>query len=295
MTQGDNIVNLNKAFGDDAYYNKGSLYYKNNKNLPYLYEANLPEENFIPKVNGRTKKYTVDNTSVRVSKKPLSITDPGITAYKKDWLQRYKPIEITKPTSSFKSEINWSKWNKEIPENTQLMKEYNAIEQATKENGTWMKNPDGSVFQGTPEQFVQRLKQDLKDIASYKTKGIDFPVSDFNSTNVMGGYNRRFFDNKMEYNDIWDLNLKGLKVDKYFGKPFMSHGQLEYSFDPAEKAINNLLNTYEKKIHTNKSKPVSDFSEWLKDYNNINIKKDLINKPKKFKNGGKVSKWTIID
>jgi hypothetical protein len=142
---------------------------------------------------------------------------------------------------------------------------------------------------------VKRLKQDLKDIASYKTKGIDFPVSDFNSTNVMGGYNRRFFDNKMEYNDIWDLNLKGLKVDKYFGKPFMSHGQLEYSFDPAEKAINNLLNTYEKKIHTNKSKPVSDFSEWLKDYNNINIKKDLINKPKKFKNGGKVSNWTIID
>jgi hypothetical protein len=99
----------------------------------------------------------------------------------------------------------------------------------------------------------------------------------------------------MEYNDIWDLNLNDLKVDKYFGKPFMSHGQLEYSFDPAEKAINNLLQKYEKQIHTNKSKPVSDFSEWLKDYNNINIKKDLINKPKKSKNGGKISKWTIID
>jgi len=56
----------------------------------------------------------------------------------------------------FKSEIDWSKWNKEIPENKVLMKEYNAVEQQTKANGTWMKNPDGSPFKGTPEQFVQQ-------------------------------------------------------------------------------------------------------------------------------------------
>jgi hypothetical protein len=85
-------INLNKAFGDDAYYNKGSLYYKNNKDLPYLFEANLPEEKFIPKVNGRTKKYTTENTSVRVSKEPLSINDPNITIYKKDWLKGYKEV-----------------------------------------------------------------------------------------------------------------------------------------------------------------------------------------------------------
>jgi len=79
---------------------------------------------------------------------------------KKDWLQGYKPIEI--PKSNFKSEIDWSKWNKEIPENTQLMKEYNAIEQQTKANNTWMKNPDGSEFQGTPEQFVQQNSENFK-------------------------------------------------------------------------------------------------------------------------------------
>jgi hypothetical protein len=50
---------------------------------------------------------------------------------------------------SFKSEIDWGAWNKEILDNPQLMNEYNAIEQQAKANGTWMKNPDGSKFVGT--------------------------------------------------------------------------------------------------------------------------------------------------
>jgi len=64
--------------------------------------------------------------------------------------------------NTFKSEIDWSKWNKEIPENKALMQEYNAIEQQAKANGTWMKNPDGSEFQGTPEQFVQQNSENFK-------------------------------------------------------------------------------------------------------------------------------------
>ena len=67
------------------------------------------------------------------------------------------------PDNTFKSEIDWSKWNKEIPENTQLMDEYNAIEQTTKGNNTWMKNPDGSAFQGTPEQFIQQNSENFKN------------------------------------------------------------------------------------------------------------------------------------
>jgi len=66
------------------------------------------------------------------------------------------------PKPNFKSEINWSTWNKEIPKNSQLMKEYNAIEQASKANGSWMKNSDGSMFQGTPEQFVQQNSENFK-------------------------------------------------------------------------------------------------------------------------------------
>jgi hypothetical protein len=73
---------------------------------------------------------------------------------KPHWLKGYKQVEV--PKSNFESEIDWSKWNKEIPENTQLMREYNAIEETSKANGSWMKNPDGSVFKGTPEQFIQQ-------------------------------------------------------------------------------------------------------------------------------------------
>jgi hypothetical protein len=93
----------------------------------------------------------------------------NVTMYESqpNWLRGYK--EIPKPTSSiddvsrdFKSEIDWGNWNKEIPSNTQLMNEYNAIEQTTKANNTWMKNSDGSAFSGTPEQFVQQNSENFK-------------------------------------------------------------------------------------------------------------------------------------
>ena len=67
-----------------------------------------------------------------------------------------------KNTDKFASEIKWGKWNKEIPDNKPLMKEYKAIEQNSKANGTWMKNADGSTFQGTPEQFVQQNSENFK-------------------------------------------------------------------------------------------------------------------------------------
>jgi hypothetical protein len=77
-----------------------------------------------------------------------------------------KPKNITSSVNDvskdFKSEIDWGKWNAEIPENKVLMNEYNAIEQTTKANGTWMKNSDGSPFQGTPEQFVQQNSENFK-------------------------------------------------------------------------------------------------------------------------------------
>ena len=89
-----------------------------------------------------------------------SIPLENATLYKKDWLQGYKQVEA--PKSNFKSEIDWGKWNKEIPQNKALMQEYGAIEKAAKANGSWMKNPDGSKFQGTPEQFVQQNSDNFK-------------------------------------------------------------------------------------------------------------------------------------
>jgi hypothetical protein len=56
----------------------------------------------------------------------------------------------------FKSEIDWGKWNPETPKYPELIKEYNDIERRTKLSGTWMKNADGTDFEGTPEQFIQQ-------------------------------------------------------------------------------------------------------------------------------------------
>ena len=57
---------------------------------------------------------------------------------------------------------NWAKWNKSIPDNKPLMKEYDAIEASTKSDGTWMRNSDGSEFAGTPEQFIQQQSENFK-------------------------------------------------------------------------------------------------------------------------------------
>jgi len=67
-----------------------------------------------------------------------------------------KPLPSSSNTGKFKSEIDWAKWNPDTPKYPELINEYNTIEESTKANGTWMKNPDGSTFKGTPEQFVQQ-------------------------------------------------------------------------------------------------------------------------------------------
>jgi hypothetical protein len=67
-----------------------------------------------------------------------------------------------KPINNFTSEIDWAKWNPDTPKYPELINEYNAIEKSTKQSGTWMKNPDGSSFQGTPEQFIQQQSSYFK-------------------------------------------------------------------------------------------------------------------------------------
>lgn len=69
---------------------------------------------------------------------------------------------FTKDDPKFKSEINWGNWNKEIPNNDHFIQEYSQIEDVAKQNGTWMKNPDGSTFNDTPEQFVQQNSERFK-------------------------------------------------------------------------------------------------------------------------------------
>lgn len=88
------------------------------------------------------------------------------------------PVPKKLPGKSFKSEIDWAKWNKEIPNNKPLMKEYHAIEQSTKADGTWMKNVNGTEFKGTPEQFVQQQSKNFKKAFPNILK--DYPTAPIN-------------------------------------------------------------------------------------------------------------------
>lgn len=109
--------------------------------------------------------------------KPLNITNRQVFDRNLRLLNEAKP---------FKSEINWAKWNKDIPKNKPLMDEYLAIEENTKASGTWMKNPDGSAFKGTPEQFVQQQSQNFKN-AFPEGAGITHRGTWQNNTNLKQG------------------------------------------------------------------------------------------------------------
>jgi len=67
------------------------------------------------------------------------------------------------PSVKFASEINWGDWNPEIPKNKSIVREYNDIEKATKRDGTWMKNTDGTDFDGPPELFIQTQSKAFKE------------------------------------------------------------------------------------------------------------------------------------
>jgi hypothetical protein len=67
-----------------------------------------------------------------------------------------KGLRKIMPSREFKSSIDWAAWNPETPNHPELMDEYLDIEKRTKQDGTWMKNPDGTKFEGSPEQFVQQ-------------------------------------------------------------------------------------------------------------------------------------------
>jgi len=101
------------------------------------------------------------------------------------------------PKLNWDTDINWAKWNPEIPKNEKLIEEYINIENSTKANNTWMKNPDGSEFKGTPEQFVQGQSENFKKA---------FPQ----------GYDKVFRGDRTHYEAI-----RG-KGEEFYGKPIFT-------------------------------------------------------------------------
>lgn len=144
-------LQINKSFGTNPYFTpkfKTAATYGDN----YLAEVPRDAANW-------SQRYKRSDWS-QVADRPIPISEGRIL--QKDWLKGYKPVEIPSSSQSFKSEIDWAKWNPETPNYPELINEYNTIEESTKKAGTWMKNPDGSPFQGTPEQFIQQQSSYFK-------------------------------------------------------------------------------------------------------------------------------------
>lgn len=183
-------ISIKKAPHSEIYYSKGTPLDGGRTNMvldektgrlipgqfykgPYMVE--VTDVPFVAKANGKFSKVFNPETgqyvrgelppsgkgNYAVAKRPISLDEAKF--YKEDWLRGYK--EVPKPASTFKSEIDWRNWVKykeDFDNNPQVIKHLNDIEQTTKANGTWMKNPDGSLFQGTPEQFVIQQSDNFK-------------------------------------------------------------------------------------------------------------------------------------
>ena len=76
-----------------------------------------------------------------------------------------KNTEEILPSVGFKSEIDWENWvvyKEDFHNNPDVIQHLYDIEQKSKANGTWMKNSDGTPFEGTKEQYVVRQSDNFK-------------------------------------------------------------------------------------------------------------------------------------
>lgn len=251
---------LAKQHGPMPYFMKGELFYGNkniigggaksrgvfqNDKIPldYLIESNHPSKAFQSSYAYRFSPVDVEEIGgVGVLKPNPSLRNlEDFNLYKKDWLRGYKQVDTPKqlPGSSnaFKSEIDWARWNKEIPENKALMQEYQAIEQEAKANGTWMKNPDGSPFVGTnptaeelafhnvnmtPEeaikaQFIQQNSKKVKENMQYAIRNKD------------GSLQANYHNSNNKFDNFDDSTFGKATDDGWYGKGVYTSPSAKYT------------------------------------------------------------------
>jgi len=89
------------------------------------------------KVLSKTPVPVLGNSAYQIKESSDIVNAPArVTPLNNYW-------SVLKPKVNSTPEIDWGKWNKEIPRNKKLMEEYNAIEQKAKADDTWIKNPVG--------------------------------------------------------------------------------------------------------------------------------------------------------
>jgi len=106
---------------------------------------------------------------------------------------------------------------------------------------------DYELGQISPERLMNSagyFKDIPKRLNDFKSKGIRVS-NDVSQTNIMGGHNQRFFDDVLEYNDIWDLHPGGFHLEDFYGKPFLSHGRIPYAIDDILKENKKVVDRIE--------------------------------------------------
>lgn len=87
------------------------------------------------------------------------------------------PRQLPGSSNTFKSEIDWAKWNPDIPKRKDLIEEYYNIEKKAKANNTWMTDSQGDPARlpngelATPEQWVQSQSKAWEK--AYGNKGFE--------------------------------------------------------------------------------------------------------------------------
>lgn len=61
------------------------------------------------------------------------------------------------------SEVSWDNWSKGGDISKAHLSEYADIERNSKRLGTWLKNPDGSLYTGDPRSWIQMQSKDFKE------------------------------------------------------------------------------------------------------------------------------------
>ena len=187
----------------------------------------------------------VENNGIAPGKSTWqSLEKQGLAKLNEKGTYEMLPKELPSSSNKFKSEIDWENWVKykeDFYDNPELIQHLNEIEKTSKANRTWMKNPDGSPFQGTKEQFVVQQSDNFK-------KAFPNAVKD-----KLGNtqYNYHGSPNKLDFFD--ESKAKGVMYgkgvyttsDKLLGKKYIENnpnGELYELYINSNKPQNTITN-----------------------------------------------------
>jgi len=201
---------------------------------------------FFPTVNPMSKRYNP------IHRKTWNIASSTGRA-----LDRRQALEVIAPSKKVKSEIDWENWvqdKSDFHENPDVIKHLNDIEKHTKDNGTWMKNQDGSEFSGTKEQFVIQQSDNFKKA---------FP--DY--------YGQVLYHNSPNKFNFFDESKFGSTDRGFFGKGiYMSEDLARHRKPLGKKGTEYGNNHYD--LYVNSKNPFVLKHNFFEDYNKI-VKGDL--------------------